>query len=212
MNDTGIVNIRGKAYRTVALRVTEFREQCPAKYGWAITTEIIERNDELVVMKASIVNPEGLIVATGFAEEKRKGQINLTSALENCETSAIGRALAAFGLGGSEYASANEVENAIHQQSQPRGRRQPATKTTADEQAFFERARKGIERAKCQAELDAIKDLGREKQLSEKTKKQLNTIWIARQQFLKESQNAESLSAMAGGEPNTDASATQSGA
>jgi len=38
--------------------------------------------------------------------------------LENCETSAIGRALAAAGYGGEEYASANEVQNAIQQQNQ----------------------------------------------------------------------------------------------
>ncbi len=115
--NTGIVNIKGRSYKTVALRVAEFREQCPAKDGWAILTEITERNDEFVVVKAIIAH-EQLVVATGFAEEHRSSsQINKTSALENCETSAIGRALAAFGLGGSEYASANEVANAIHQQS-----------------------------------------------------------------------------------------------
>ena len=40
-----------------------------------------------------------------------------TSALENAETSAIGRALAALGLAGTEYASADEVANAITQQN-----------------------------------------------------------------------------------------------
>ena len=42
---------------------------------------------------------------------------NKTSYVENCETSAIGRALLNFGVGGSEFASANEVQNAIHQQN-----------------------------------------------------------------------------------------------
>ena len=121
MNNTGKVRIHGREYRTVALRVSEFRAEYPAKDGWAIVTQIIERNDDTVVMRAAIVK-DCVEVATGFAEEQRKAsQINQTSALENCETSAIGRCLAAFGLGGSEYASANEVANAIHQQGQSRG-------------------------------------------------------------------------------------------
>ena len=58
-------------------------------------------------------------MTTGLAEEFRgKNIINTTSALENAETSSIGRALACLSLGGSEYASANEVENAISQQEQ----------------------------------------------------------------------------------------------
>ena len=127
---TGTVNIRGKEYKTVALRVSEFREQCPAKDGWAILTEIVDRTAEDVVVKAMILHKD-CVVATGYAEEVRQSsQINRTSALENCETSAIGRALAAFGLGGSEYASANEVTNAIHQQSRPRNSR-PAPKPKA---------------------------------------------------------------------------------
>ena len=56
-----------------------------------------------------------LIVATGHAEEYRdSSKINKTSALENAETSAIGRALASFGLGGTEFASADEVARAIN--------------------------------------------------------------------------------------------------
>jgi hypothetical protein len=114
---SGVVNIRGKDYKTVALRVSEFREKHPIEQGWAILTEIVDRTDTDVVMKATIVNPDDKVLGVGFAEENRKSsQINSTSALENCETSAIGRALANIGLGGSEYASANEVENAIHQQ------------------------------------------------------------------------------------------------
>lgn len=112
---TGIVNISGKEYHTVAKRVSDFREQHGDKFG--LCTEIIEAG-ETVVMRALIIGREdNFVVATGTAEERRgAGQINKTSALENAETSAIGRALAAFGIGGTEFASANEVENAIHQQ------------------------------------------------------------------------------------------------
>lgn len=113
---TGVVNIRGKEYKTVALRVSEFREQHPT---FRLITSIVHRDEESVVMEARVLNEVGELIANGHAEESRtSSQINKTSALENCETSAVGRALASFGLGGSEYASANEVQNAIHQQEQ----------------------------------------------------------------------------------------------
>lgn len=113
--DSGIVNIHGKAYETVALRVKKFREG--AGKDCSLTTEIVSRDADCVVMKATITNPEGKVVATGHSEEYRNtSQINRTSALENAETSAIGRALAAFGLGGTEFATADEVANAITQQ------------------------------------------------------------------------------------------------
>ena len=111
---TGTVNIHGKEYKTVALRIQEFREKYP---GHTILTELGEANDVLVVFKATI-SWEGVVISTGYAEEVRTASnINRTSALENCETSAVGRALAFFGLGGSEIASADEVANAIQQQN-----------------------------------------------------------------------------------------------
>jgi hypothetical protein len=111
----GIVPIHGKQYKTVAYRVNEFRTQYP---DYTVSTELVEANDTLVVIKASISNEQGRLLATGFAEEVRAAsKINRTSALENAETSAIGRALAALGLAGTEYASADEVANAISQQN-----------------------------------------------------------------------------------------------
>lgn len=114
--DSGVVNIHGKEYKTVAARVNEFREKYSDKYG--LPTEIYSIDADVVVMKASVVRLEDdKVVATGYAEEKRAAsQINKTSALENCETSAIGRALANFGLAGTEYASADEVAQAMNQQ------------------------------------------------------------------------------------------------
>lgn len=111
---TGTVKIHGKEYKTVALRIQEFREKHP---DFTIQTELVEANDMLVVMKATIsMGPQ--VIATGYAEEVRTAsKINRTSALENAETSAVGRALAFFGLGGSEIASADEVANAINQQN-----------------------------------------------------------------------------------------------
>lgn len=112
---SGIVNIRGKDYMTVALRVQKFREANPR---WQIFTELIKCDAEAVIIRCDICDELGAHVASGHAEEYRSAsQINSTSALENCETSAIGRALAAAGFGGTEFASANEVQNAIHQQT-----------------------------------------------------------------------------------------------
>lgn len=115
--DTGIVNIHGKEYKTVAKRVDEFRNE--HKTDMAIITSLVSIDEKTVVMKAEILDKDQRVIATGFAEEHRDAsQINRTSALENCETSAIGRALANFGLAGGEYASADEVANAMYQQSQ----------------------------------------------------------------------------------------------
>ena len=111
----GVVKIHGKEYKTVALRVAEFRATHP---DYTISTELVEANDVLVIMKASILDNEGRLLDTGYAEEVRAAsKINQTSALENAETSAIGRCLSALGFGGTEYASADEVANAISQQN-----------------------------------------------------------------------------------------------
>jgi hypothetical protein len=114
MSETGKVKIHGREYLTVALRVQTFRED---HRDWCIATEVIHRDDEVVLLKASIFDEAGVLKATGHSEEKRAAsQINRTSALENAETSAIGRALAALGYVGTEFASADEVANAIRQQ------------------------------------------------------------------------------------------------
>ena len=111
----GIVSIHGKDYKTVAYRVNEFREKYP---DVTIQTDLVEAKDVLVIVKASIFNTESRLLATGYAEEVRAAsKINRTSALENAETSAIGRALSALGLGGSQYASADELVNALQQQN-----------------------------------------------------------------------------------------------
>ena len=110
----GVVKIHNKDYKTVALRIQEFREKHP---DFTIQTELVEANDVLVVMKATI-SMGSTVISTGYAEEVRAAsKINSTSALENAETSAVGRALAFFGLAGTEIASADEVANAIKQQN-----------------------------------------------------------------------------------------------
>jgi len=133
MAQEGTVSIHGEVYKTVALRVSEFREANPS---WGIETEIYSIDGDTVVMKATIKDETGRVIGTGFSEEKRSAsQINRTSALENSETSAIGRALAACGFGGTEYASANEVENAIHQQKTETVKIDPKVKREVFEQS-----------------------------------------------------------------------------
>jgi len=112
VSKNGVVNIRGKQYQTVPLRVSQFRQLRPE---WTIATHIIENTENRVVMKAEIADDKGRLIATGYAEEFRAAsQINKTSALENAETSAVGRALAFLGLAGDEsIASAEEVLAAI---------------------------------------------------------------------------------------------------
>lgn len=114
----GEVEIHGKIYLTVARRIDDFRKSEEFN-GWCIETELVSAEDSMVVMKSTIKDNHGRVVATGYAEENRSfGKINKTSALENAETSAVGRALAFLGLGGSEIASADEVAGAINQQKQ----------------------------------------------------------------------------------------------
>jgi hypothetical protein len=112
----GVVKIHGKEYKTVALRVAEFRAKHP---DFTIATEIVEANDVLVVMKATI-SMGNVVIATGHAEEVRSAsKINAQAAMEVAESSAVGRALAFFGMAGEELqiASADEVVNAIQQQN-----------------------------------------------------------------------------------------------
>lgn len=117
------INIKGKDYVMVNARIKEFREN-PKYEGWSIETEILETG-EIVIMKATIRNADANIIATGHAYEKENSTfINKTSYIENCETSAIGRALGVLGIGIDEsVASFEEVANAVVQQKEPTDKR-----------------------------------------------------------------------------------------
>jgi hypothetical protein len=108
----GVVVLHGNEYETVALRVTKFREDNP---DWTIKTKIIGAG-EYVSIKASILDAEGKLIATGHAEEERGIGINKTSAIENCETSAVGRALGFYKYPGQFLRSADEMSDALVQQ------------------------------------------------------------------------------------------------
>ena len=109
------VNIKGKNYIMVNERLKHFR----ANYlGWYLTSEIVSLTEDSCVIKAIIADADGRIVATGLAQEDRtSSMINKTSFVENCETSAWGRALGNLGIGIDEsIASAEEVDIAIKKQ------------------------------------------------------------------------------------------------
>ena len=115
MKDLKTINIKGKPYVTVNERLKYFREKFK---GYTLVSQITHINENGVVIRAVISNPEGQEVASGIAHEKPDSSfINKTSFIENCETSAWGRALGNFGIGIDEsVASADEVANAIKNQ------------------------------------------------------------------------------------------------
>ena len=108
-------DIKGKEYAEVNQRVKAFRMVYPTG---CIRTEMISNENGVCVFRADII-ADGLILATGTAYEKEGSTfINKTSYIENCETSAVGRALGMAGFGiDTSVASAEEVQNAILNQA-----------------------------------------------------------------------------------------------
>ena len=115
-NDTiKTTDVKGKQYAEVNQRIKAFRMVFP---NGTIGTEIVSLQDGICVMKAVVCDEAGNTLGIGHAYEKEgNGFINQTSYIENCETSAVGRALGMCGFGiDVSVASKEEVENAIHQQ------------------------------------------------------------------------------------------------
>jgi len=110
-------NIRGKQYVEVNERIKFFRQEDRYK-DWTIMSEFPVLDSETCVCKVTIADNSGRVIATGHAHEERQASnINKTSFVENCETSAVGRALAMLAIGiDTSIASANEVEEAIAKQ------------------------------------------------------------------------------------------------
>jgi hypothetical protein len=87
-------------YEPVASRLDRFLKAHPDA---RVITDLVHYLADVAVFKCELwLNDE--IIATGWAEEIRgQGNVNKTSHLENCETGAVGRALANAGLSGSDF-------------------------------------------------------------------------------------------------------------
>ena len=114
MKELKTVNIKGKSYVMVNERIVYFRKIYPEG---SIITELLSSTNGVHTFKAMAIN-NGNVLATGHASEiEGSSNVNKTSALENAETSAVGRALGILGIGiDSSIASAEEVSNAVEQQ------------------------------------------------------------------------------------------------
>lgn len=120
------LDVKGKEYAEVNQRIKAFRMLYPEG---TIETEMLSNENGVCVFKASVcanykifddgnVRTAKVVLGTGHAYEKENSTfINKTSYIENCETSAVGRALAMCGIGiDTSVASAEEVQNAINNQ------------------------------------------------------------------------------------------------
>lgn len=117
-NDTiKTTDIKGKDYAEVNQRIKAFRMVYPTG---TITTDMISNENGICIFKASVYDELDRIIATGTAYEKENSTfINKTSYIENCETSAVGRALGMAGFGiDTSVASAEEVQNAMANQKE----------------------------------------------------------------------------------------------
>ena len=134
-------NIRGKQYVEVNERIKFFRQEEQYK-NWGIHTEFPMLTDAECLCRASIVDSDGHTVSVGHAHEvKTASNINKTSYVENCETSAVGRALAMLGIGiDVSIASANEVQDAIAQQDSTPAKPAATAKSKKEEASIMDKA------------------------------------------------------------------------
>lgn len=108
-------NIKGKEYAEVNQRIKAYRMVYPTG---TIKTDMINNENGICIFRAIVTDGNDNVLATGTAYEKENSTfINKTSYIENCETSAVGRALGMCGFGiDTSVASADEVQNAINNQ------------------------------------------------------------------------------------------------
>ena len=88
-----ILNLKGKDYLQVAHRLVWMREERP---NWRIQTEFIQLDNDMTIAKASILDEQGNVIATGH---KREDRVHFADHMEKAEAGAIGRALAYCGYG-----------------------------------------------------------------------------------------------------------------
>lgn len=122
-----------KGYAEVHQRIKAFRMVYPTG---TIETEMLNNENGVCIFKASVYNgPKLLSTATAQENIKSNTFINQFNAVENCETSAVGRALGFAGFGvETSLASAEEVQNTINKQEKLE---QEANLPMTEEQMFM---------------------------------------------------------------------------
>lgn len=125
------IDLKNKQYAEVNQRIKAFRQLFP---NGSIQTDIVSMENGVVVFKATILDESGKVLGTGTAYEKEGSTfINKTSYIENCETSAVGRALGMCGIGiDTSVASYEEVANAMAQQNEKPVEVKPEVKETIE--------------------------------------------------------------------------------
>ena len=114
-----IINIKGKNYRLVQDRVKQFRSMENYE-GYCLHTELLHFDGTHIILKGHVLDPNGMVISEGIAAEKvGSSNINQTSFAENCQTSAVGRALAFLDekLMGDSLPSADEMTGALNNQA-----------------------------------------------------------------------------------------------
>lgn len=137
-------NIKGKDYAEVNQRIKAFRQLYPDGF---IKTNIVELDMTagVIVMRAQVgyylENGCEIILGEGTSFEWKndpKSMVNKTSYVENCETSAIGRALGMCGIGiDSSIASADEVKCAQEHQGEIISHPTPAPSPTNEDKPII---------------------------------------------------------------------------
>jgi|GEM_PF-4422835 len=109
-------------YLTVAGRIALFRIDFPIATGWGLLTEVMERTDQGCLYVGKVVNPMGIVVATGFARAIYEGSDRYSGRVdEKAETAAMGRALAKAGYGTEDIDESDESDGAPHLADAPTG-------------------------------------------------------------------------------------------
>ena len=160
-------DVKGKQYIEVNQRIKGFRKLFP---NGGINTEILSLENGVCVMKATITDENGQVLGTGTAYENEGSSfINKTSYIENCETSAVGRALGMCGIGvDTSVASYEEVANAIAQQEEEKIAKQKISSTKRD--VLYDRcADEGVD-------IDKILKLYKVAKLDDLTERQFRNI------------------------------------
>lgn len=157
-------DIKGKEYAEVNQRIKAFRMVYPTGY---IKTTMVSNADGVCVFKAQVgfYSDEGImqILGDGTAYERENSSfINKTSYIENCETSAVGRALGMAGFGiDTSVASAEEVQNAINNQrtEAPKNDRVQEADLRAKVLGYINKVKMAPENVQKLCELYKVKDI-----------------------------------------------------